>query len=154
MKLKIALLGATGMLGSEFDALLKKNGHQVIAYHSTNLDFQYPETLKTALDLSEIDFVINCAAYTKVDDCETNQNLANTINGKAVEALAHHCKAHNIPLIHFSTDYVFDGQKNSPYTEEDPVNPINAYGTSKLLGEKAIQSICTTYYIFRVQWLC
>ena len=85
-------------------------------------------------------WVVNCAAYIKVDACETDEKTATLLNGTAPGYLASECASLGIKLLHISTDYVFDGQKEGPYKEDDPVNPINAYGRSKLKGELAIIS--------------
>jgi dTDP-4-dehydrorhamnose reductase len=151
--MKIVLLGASGMLGSAFIRLFEKSPHTVIPHTSNTISFKHPSAIAKQLNLDNVDYVINCAAYTRVDDCETEQSAANLVNGTAVGAIAAHCHNHHVPFIHFSTDYVFNGQKTTPYTETDPVDPINAYGHSKLLGETAIQAECKAFYIFRIQWL-
>ncbi len=137
------LVGAGGMLGSAF------SHYDVISLDRASLD------ISRSLDVlpTDADVLINCAAYTRVDDCETHIEEAIQINGTAVGNLAQWCNAHRVTLVHFSTDYVFDGQKKEPYLETDPTNPLSIYGKSKLAGEQAIIEHCQRYYIFRIQWL-
>jgi dTDP-4-dehydrorhamnose reductase len=97
--------------------------------------------------------VINCAAATKVDECETNFATANMINGFSLKHIAEACQINHATLLHFSTDYVFNGKKDSPYKENDPVNPINAYGESKQMGEDFIRKQLMAHYILRIQWV-
>lgn len=101
----------------------------------------------------EIDYCINCAAYTKVEDAEDENELAFKINAEGVKNLAEVCKTSGTVLIHFSTDYVFDGTSTKPYSETDKTNPINVYGASKLKGEAYIQQNLNKYFIFRTSWL-
>jgi len=152
--MKIILIGGTGMLGTDMKAQLETSGHAVISPSHQDLDITSENAIEETLsDYKDTDFLINCAAYTKVDDCEKKQPLAFDINGKAPGYLAQFCKENKMPMIHFSTDYVYDGTKNSPYNENDPPNPINVYGASKLEGEQSVQNTLDQYYIFRVQWL-
>ncbi|MCH7524246.1 MAG: dTDP-4-dehydrorhamnose reductase, partial [Bacteroidetes bacterium] len=102
---------------------------------------------------NNFDYCINCAAFTNVEQAEKTPEIAFKINAKAVKHLAQICKVTNTILIHISTDYVFDGSKNEPYTELDIPNPINEYGKSKLLGEQYIQQILNNYFIIRTSWL-
>src|ERR1700722_11773134 len=97
--------------------------------------------------------MINAAAYTAVDKAEKEEALAAMINGTAVEVIAEEARKLGILLIHYSTDYVFDGTKESPYTEDDPPHPINAYGRSKLAGERAIQQCGADHLILRTSWI-
>ena len=109
-------------------------------------------SINTALDPRDR-LIINTAAYTAVDDCEKNQKDAYAINALGPLHLARWCHKNQASLIHISTDYVFDGKKETPYTESDPPNPINYYGYSKLIGEQQVISACDSAYIFRIQWL-
>jgi dTDP-4-dehydrorhamnose reductase len=111
------------------------------------------QVVRAAADAFKPDIIINCAAYTKVDEAESQEHLALVVNGLAVQNLCLSCREHDIPLVHFSTDYVFDGTKASPYTVYDETNPINAYGRSKLLGEKYITWLLTKFYLIRTSWL-
>src|SRR5690606_2749985 len=101
----------------------------------------------------DYDYCINCAAYTAVDKAETEEEKAYLVNAEAVKYLAEACKQNDTVLIHVSTDFVFDGQKGSPYTEDDPTNPIGVYGASKLKGEQYVQSILEKYFIVRTSWV-
>ena len=152
--MNIVLLGKSGMLGSDLAAELVAEGHHVIGFDSKTLDITNRNQLDQVLSsIKKPDFIINCAAYTKVDACESNREQAMLVNGFAVEWLAEFCQVAQTPLVHFSTDYVFDGQKIEPYVETDFCNPINFYGESKRYGEEAILNTCEAYYIVRLQWL-
>ena len=105
------------------------------------------------INLHQPTAVINAAAYTSVDQAEDEEALAHKINSIAPAAMARACKELDIPFVHISTDYVFDGKKGSPYNEEDTTSPLNVYGASKLKGEQYVQEICQAYYILRTSWL-
>jgi dTDP-4-dehydrorhamnose reductase len=149
------LIIVTGAEGQLAQALLNQH-FDAEALFFTKKDFDL-----TNYDQMEIVFlkysptiIINSAAYTKVDDAETNQEKANSVNGAGVGNLALLCKKHDCKLIHISTDYVFDGEKQSPYTEEDKTNPVTVYGSTKLVGEKLILSSgLPVYAIIRTSWL-
>jgi len=150
----ILLIGASGMLGSDIHLLAKTHNITVVAPSSSELDITNQKLVNTFIEKhAQVDVVINCAAYTKVDDCEKNQDMALSVNQKGPFYLAKTCHHFDLPLVHFSTDYVFDGTKDTPYTETDAPNPLSVYGQSKLSGEQAIQANCPDHYIFRVQWL-
>jgi dTDP-4-dehydrorhamnose reductase len=155
--MKILLTGAKGMLGSDLCNELIASGHDVVQSDilpdATFLDITSPQSIKEALVNDKPDWVINCAAYTKVDDCETDEKMATLLNGTAPGYLAAECCRQGIKLMQISTDYVFDGTKPGPYHEEDPVNPINAYGRGKLKGEQAIMRSLKDFCIIRAQWL-
>lgn len=116
------------------------------------LDITNATTLKDFLDSNPVEYIVNCAAYTAVDKAEDEPETAELINGTAVGILAREAAGRDIQLIHVSTDYVFDGEKNFPYREEDPVNPCTAYGKSKLSGEKAVRE-SGKGIIIRTAWL-
>jgi dTDP-4-dehydrorhamnose reductase len=105
------------------------------------------------LEKNHREIVIHAAAYTDVDDSESNQALAMAVNGDGTRNVARACRATGARLIYYSTDYVFDGNKGSPYTEEDSPNPLNAYGRSKLAGERAVREELDDYVILRIAWL-
>lgn len=140
------------MLGRALTEVLAKN-FKLISTNIDNLDISYPDLIRQKIAEIRPDVVVNAAAYTAVDDCEVNTELANLVNGKAVGYLAEECKKANVKLIHFSTDYVFDGKNPAGYTEDAKSNPINAYGKSKLMGEKAILESGCDYAIIRTSWL-
>ncbi len=122
-----------------------------------DLDFSNPELftlqLKAIFDAGNIATVINSAAYTNVDMAETERELALNINAKCPEILAEHCNRHNIPLVHYSSDFVFDGAKTESYTENDQANPINYYGFTKKAGDEAILAKHNKAIILRVSWV-
>ncbi len=128
--------GAAGMLGSDVVPALARAGFQVIPRPRADLDITDSSGVSRALRETFPDIVVNCAAFTKVDDCETDPR-AHAVNAEAVEILAEECLARSIQLVHVSTDFVFDGAKGSPYTEEDEAHPLSAYGRTKRSGEEA-----------------
>jgi dTDP-4-dehydrorhamnose reductase len=151
--MKILVTGAKGMLGTDLVRILDEHNHKVFATDIEELDItQFDSLKKMASDISP-DVIINCAAYTDVDKAEEEPDKAFLINGIGVRNLALVCKDLDIDLCHISTDYVFDGTKKEPYTPLDSPNPINAYGYSKLAGEKYIQQICNKFTIIRTSWL-
>lgn len=154
----ILITGAAGMFGSEACQLFKQWGYEVIGAKKSDVDVtslnQVEEFFfKKDQEGIKIDFVIHAAAYTKVDDAETNKELAFLINAKSAKILALVTKKRSIPLLYISTDYVFDGQKKSAYFPYNKTNPINVYGASKLLGEENVRSRNPQHYITRTSWL-
>jgi len=151
---KIIIFGKNGQLANAFLQI-----PTLIAdfYDSSRVNFSDIVGLKFFLDnlSSKPDIIINCSAYTNVDKAEDEQGLCNTINHLAVEVLANFCFLHNIRLIHYSTDYVFNGSGSLPFTEEDTQNlqPLNFYGATKLLAEQKISQSKCSHLIFRVSWL-
>jgi len=125
----------------------------VIAPPESGLDITNLVTVMTALDDIRPEIIINCAAYTDVDGAEKEERKACLINGLAVQNLCLACQVPDIPLVHFSTDYVFDGEKQGAYSIFDHTNPINAYGRSKLLGEKYVIWLLRKFYLVRTSWL-
>ncbi|HMP73264.1 MAG TPA: dTDP-4-dehydrorhamnose reductase [Kiritimatiellia bacterium] len=148
--MKIAVVGANGMLGHDLKGAAAAREIMVAGYDLPEVDITRPETLS---GIESADVVINCAAYTRVDDAETEKELAWKINAEGAGNLAAWCKERDIRLIHVSTDYVFDGGKGEPYHEEDKVNPISVYGASKLGGEEAVAQAGGRYLIARTQSL-
>jgi len=142
------------MLGSCF--LKRLSGDQdfeVFAFGKDDLDVSNHSQVEDVFKRISPDFVINCAAYTAVDDCETNREEALKVNGDALESIARACKKEKAVLVHFSTDYVFDGKNEDGYEEGHLTAPINFYGQSKLLGEENIRKYMSDYYIIRTSWL-
>lgn len=144
------VLGSQGQLGRAFVAQL---GKQAIALSRHEVDLNDP-AFTTRLPHKNIALVINAAAYTQVDKAEGEGRVeAYRVNAQAVEELAVWCKKHHLPLVHFSTDYVFDGSGAEPRGEEALCSPLNEYGKSKLAGEQAIQAVGGDYLIFRTSWV-
>jgi dTDP-4-dehydrorhamnose reductase len=152
MKPTILLTGKTGQLGSELNRLLPKLG-RVVAPERNQLDLREPETIRQLMRNANPGLVVNAAAYTAVDLAETDQANALAVNAEAPRLLALEAKKIGAMLVHFSTDYVFDGSKKTPYVETDPPNPLNAYGRTKLAGEEAIRSSGVPHLIFRTAWV-
>ena len=151
--MKILITGANGLLGHELSSLLKD--HTLILLSHSQLDISNSESVNKQIDSSSPDIIINSAAYTQVDACETNYDLAFQSNAIGPKNLAIKCKQLGIPLIHISTDYVFEGnkKKNSPLVEDDKLGPKTVYGKTKLEGEKMVQENCEKYFILRTAWL-
>ena len=148
MKKLIYIFGANGQLGRSIYKQLKKK-YIVIKYNKKNLDICSNKYYQ--LKIPKI--IINCAAYTDVDKSERNKKIANNVNNLALVKLSKFCKKNKILLIHFSTDFVFDGKIKSCYNEKSKTNPINFYGLSKLRGEEKISKYLDNYFIFRISWL-
>lgn len=150
----VLVTGASGQLGKCFQKLaVREEGIDWLFMDSSELDISSTHDLNDFFKSKRIDYCINCAAYTNVEKAESDQEKAFKINAEAVKNLAEICKKNHSVLIHFSTDYVFDGTSKTPYSETDPTNPINVYGASKLKGENYIRDILTSYFIFRTSWL-
>lgn len=150
----VIILGSTGLLGTDMVAVCHSQQIPTLTPSSTQVDITNPTSLTDYISQHPAaKIIINCAAYTAVDLCETDNDKATLLNTTGPQNLANACKAYDRILVHFSTDYVFDGTKTTPYLETDTPNPINIYGQSKLAGETAIQSTWPHHYIFRLQWL-
>jgi dTDP-4-dehydrorhamnose reductase len=150
--IKILLTGSTGQVGWELHRALTPFG-KIIAPTRDQFNLAAPDTLKERIQQWKPDVIINTAAYTSVDQAEDEPELAFTINAKAPRVIAEEAAKLKILLVHYSTDYVFDGGKKRPYTEDDSPNPINVYGESKMLGEQAIQESIEQYLIIRSSWI-
>jgi len=155
MTKRVLVTGANGQLGKTIKELYELNnlGLKFVFVSKEDLDISKEETLQNFFDKNSFDYCINCAAYTNVEQAEKTPEIAYKINAESVKKLAYQCKERGVILIHISTDYVFDGEKQEPYYASDETNPINEYGKSKLQGEKYIKSILTNYYIVRTSWL-
>jgi dTDP-4-dehydrorhamnose reductase len=149
--MKILLTGKDGQVGFALHKKLLSLG-EVIATNRHELDLSNPEAIKAFIDKINPDIIINPAAYTKVDKAESEKLLAHQVNAVAPQVLAQKASELNIPIIHFSTDYVFDGLKNEPYLETDEVNPQSFYGHSKWEGEEAVR-YHTKHIILRTSWV-
>jgi dTDP-4-dehydrorhamnose reductase len=152
LPVKVLVTGSGGMLARDLIPILKKR-HEVIASGEEDLNITEREKVFSVLRHLRPDLVVNCAAYTQVDKAEEEREKAFLVNGIGVQNLALACNEHSIPLCHISTDYVFNGEKDRPYTPFDNTDPINTYGASKLAGERFIQWIMNAFYIVRTSWL-
>ncbi len=152
--IQILVTGADGQLGQCLRKI--ENQYPEIAfdfYNSKQFDITDDDHIQKVMATKHFDYCINCAAYTNVEQAEQTPELAFAINADAVEKLSKACSEQNCILIHVSTDYVFDGTKNDPYSTSDATNPINVYGKSKLVGEQFIQKTLNKYFIVRTSWL-
>lgn len=149
---RFLLLGAHGQLGRELQSAFQGAGH-VLALGREQCDLNDPASIRAAIHEARPDVILNAAAYTAVDRAESESELAMRINGDAPGVLAEEAKKINSLLIHYSTDYVFDGSKSDPWVEDDPVRPLNIYGATKLAGERNIQQVGGRYLIFRTSWV-
>src|SRR4030095_14157389 len=150
--MKIVVLGAGGRLGA---ALMREYQEQygIAGFNHAQLDLASLDDVRGKLGAINFDVLINAAAFTNVDACETERDRAFLINAEAPGILAEICNEKDAKLIHFSTDYVFGGEKRAPYTEEDRAKPISAYGESKLAGEKCVLASEDGHLVVRVSWV-
>ena len=155
MRTNVLVTGANGQLAKCINELYQKNNEDIsyIFLTKSELDISSQKELSNFFKDHDVQYCVNCAAYTQVDQAEEFPQSAFEINGDAVGKLAIECKKNNVILVHISTDYVFDGEKGSPYLEDDRTAPINIYGASKLKGEQLIEDILEKYYIIRASWL-
>lgn len=158
--MKVLITGAGGQLGREWVLYLEDSDHEVLACDSSALDITDRDAIHNVLSAKKPDVLINCAAYTDVDGAEDEPETAHSVNEIGVQNLAHACNRHQVYLVHYSTDYVFEGsledKKKLPsgYDEEYPPSPQNIYGKSKRGGEIAIEKFGDRWIIIRVSWLC
>ena len=155
MNKKILVTGANGQLGMTIKELFSKNDDNLdfVFVSKEDLDITNNENINQFFINNKFDYCINCAAYTNVEQAERTPEIAYKVNDAGVKHLAIACKVTNTILVQISTDYVFDGEKNTPYTPNDRPNPINEYGKSKRKGEEHIQDILKKYFIIRTSWL-
>ena len=161
--MQIVVTGAAGLLGSNVVSVGNGREHDIVGtYHSTKPSFGVPlyeldicdtDRFRELLDEHEPDVVINCAAMTDVDGCESASSTASEVNGEAPGELAAACEEHNVDFVHVSTDYVFDGTKTETYAESDEPSPVQEYGASKLDGERAVQSSHSNPLIARLSFV-
>ncbi len=150
--MKILLFGKNGQVGLELMRTLLPHG-RVIAMGREDLDLASATDIRTRLGAERPDIIVNAAAYTAVDKAESEEALAQAINADAVATLADYARESGALLVHYSTDYVFDGEKPSPYQTDDAANPQSAYGRTKLAGERAILDSGCRHLIFRTSWV-
>lgn len=154
MNKNILITGANGQLGNEIRVQVGKNPTDNYFFTDVNeLDITNKEMLESFISYHKIDVVVNCAAYTQVDKAEDDAKIADRINNKAVQNIAETCEKNNASIIHISTDYVFDGSNNFPYTENMPTAPLGVYGKTKLAGENAVIESKCHFVILRTSWL-
>jgi dTDP-4-dehydrorhamnose reductase len=151
--MKLLVTGTSGQLAQSLLAAGLAADVDVVALRRPQLDLTNPGTLRTALADVMPDVVVNAGAYTAVDKAEAEESLAHKVNAEGAGELAQHCHKAGVGLIHISTDYVFDGSKPVPYVESDPTAPINAYGRTKLAGERAVAAGCERHVILRTSWV-
>ncbi|MEE8470815.1 MAG: dTDP-4-dehydrorhamnose reductase [Dehalococcoidia bacterium] len=151
--MRALVTGSAGMLAKDVIPQLSELGHEVVAPSEKDFDIADLDTVRVAVSRHKPEVIINCAAYTLVDEAETEEHQAVMINGFAVQNLCLVCQERDIPLVHFSTDYVFDGDKEGPYTIYDEPDPASAYGRSKLLGERYVLWLLNKFYLIRTAWL-
>jgi dTDP-4-dehydrorhamnose reductase len=149
---RILLFGKGGQVGWELQRSLAPLG-ELIALDVSECDFTDARRLRQTVRETRPDVIVNAAAYTAVDRAESEPDLANAINGFAPGVLAEEAKAAGAWLVHYSTDYVYDGAKSLPFVEEDAVNPLSVYGASKLAGDQAIVRVGGRYLVFRTSWV-
>lgn len=151
--LNILITGANGQLGNEMRRLGARSSDNYIFTDIAELDITDKDAVDSFVMLNNVDVIVNCAAYTNVEKAEDDEATADKINHRAAEILAQTAKKCGATLIHVSTDYVFDGRRNTPYTEDEPTSPLGAYGRTKLAGETAIAESGCRYIIIRTAWL-
>jgi len=147
---RIAILGGRGMLGTDLAYTLRDCDIEPVVYDLPDFDLTQEDHMVSVLD--RVDWVVNCAAYTNVDEAETDQKRAYQVNAEAVGQLGQCAAKAKVPVLHISTDFVFNGQGDSPYTEADAPDPISVYGASKLKGEQTLAQSGCNHCIVRVQW--
>ena len=150
--MKLLISGAQGQLGLALQPRLRRE-HEVVALARGAFDLSDPGACRERLRREQPDVLLNCAAYTLVDKAESEPELAYAINGAGPQHLARSCHELGIFLVHFSTDYVFDGQATAPYAETDVTAPVSVYGRSKLDGEARINEVSSEHLIFRLSWV-
>jgi len=149
---RILLTGRNGQVGWELERSLAPLG-EIIATDRATLDLTDPDAIRRVVREAKPEVIVNAAAYTAVDRAESEPELAMKVNGVAPGILAEEAKRIGALMVHYSTDYVFDGTKGSPYTEDDPPNPINVYGRTKLEGERAVAAAGGRWLVLRTSWV-
>jgi dTDP-4-dehydrorhamnose reductase len=149
--MKTLITGVNGQVG--YALMQEFSEHELIGLARQDCDLSNLDQIRQVIDQHQPDLIINPAAYTKVDQAEDEPELAFQINRDAPKVMAEKAREYNIPLIHFSTDYVFNGEKKEAYVEDDLTHPLGVYGQSKCAGEEAIQEVGGLFYIFRTSWV-
>jgi dTDP-4-dehydrorhamnose reductase len=151
--MKLLIIGSKGQLGSELVRKCKRNDFSFLALDLPEFNITDPSQVEKTLAVFKPSIVFNASAYTNVDKAETDLAIAFSVNSDGPANLAIYCDKNRIPIIHISTDYVFDGSKGQAYTESDPVSPLGVYGKSKEEGESKLRSILKQHIILRTSWL-
>ncbi|MDP1867808.1 MAG: dTDP-4-dehydrorhamnose reductase [Bradyrhizobium sp.] len=151
--MKLLVIGRNGQLARGIVENADRFGVQVISAGRPDTDVTDRNSVEATVAREQFDAVVNAAAYTAVDKAESEPSVAQAVNAIGAEHVARACAANSIPIIHISTDYVFDGSKDSPYREDDQTGPINAYGRSKLEGEQRVADACARHVILRTAWV-
>ncbi|MCF6218694.1 MAG: dTDP-4-dehydrorhamnose reductase [Gammaproteobacteria bacterium] len=151
--MKVLITGSQGQVGRELMALAASHGCEAVGFERNTLDITDQVAVQKTVAQQQPDAVINAAAYTAVDKAESDAEAALAVNATAVGYLAQACADLKIPLVHISTDYVFDGSKQGAYFEGDALSPLGVYGETKLAGEEAVKTMCSAYYILRTSWV-
>ncbi len=152
--MRVLVVGRMGQLATELRARLPAAGHDVLALEPPELDLTHPDSIAAAISRFRPAAVVNAAAYTAVDRAEDEPEIAHAVNARGPALLGQAAAAADIPVVHFSTDYVFAGDKPSPYTEEDTPAPLGVYGASKLAGERGLHAAQPRALTFRTSWVC
>lgn len=150
---KLIVIGSTGQLGTDMCTVARLEGYTVADVDFPDIDIGDPRSVDLLLEAHQPVCVINCAAYTAVDDCESNPDRAFLLNAQGAGYIAAAASRIGARMVHISTDYVFDGMKEGVYVETDPTNPQSVYGQSKLEGERLVAAACSDHQIFRIAWL-
>jgi len=151
--MNILVIGHKGMLGSDLMNRFTMAGHDATGKDVDELDITSREACREAVVDAAPDAVVNAAAYTNVDGCESDREGCFAVNARGIENIALACRDRGIRVVHFSTDYIFDGRKGSPYVEDDPGAPLNVYGESKLEGERLLMETTENALLIRTSWL-
>jgi dTDP-4-dehydrorhamnose reductase len=150
---KVLVTGRSGQLACGLLEAAVPLGVEVVAVGRPDIDLVDEKSVARVISRERPDAVVNAAAYTAVDRAEAESAIARAVNALGAEHVARACEVHSIPIIQISTDYVFDGMKDGPYSEDDPTGPVNLYGRSKLEGERAVAKTCERHLILRSAWL-
>lgn len=151
---RIVVMGSAGQLGTALRSRLNAAGYELVCLARPDVDFADPHALAAAIAAARPDLVVNAAAYTSVDRAENEPELAHAINARAPGIIAEASAACAAPIIHVSTDYVFDGESQAPYDEKDTAAPVTVYGRTKLEGERRVAAANPRHVILRTAWLC
>ncbi|MBU1936325.1 dTDP-4-dehydrorhamnose reductase [bacterium] len=152
--MRILITGHKGMLGSELLPFAKKQGHKVTGFDLPEHNITKRDETIAFIEKTQPDIIIHAAAFTAVDKCETEAETAYSVNADGTENVCLAAQELSIPIVYFSTDYIFDGEKIEPYDEDDAPNPQTVYGKSKYKGETFVRELCPKHYIVRIPWLC